>query len=46
MEKEILLLGNPKLYKKSEEVKQGELESLRLVFTDLFDCISAIRTRR
>ena len=43
MEKEILLLGNPKLYEKSEEVKQGELESLRPVFTDLFDCIRAIR---
>ena len=43
MEKEILLLGNPKLYEKSEEVKFGELESLRPVFTDLFDCIRAIR---
>ena len=43
MEKEILLLGNLKLYEKSEEVKQGELESLRPVFTDLFDCIRAIR---
>ena len=43
MEKEILLLGNPKLYEKSEEVQYGELESLRPVFTDLFDCIRAIR---
>lgn len=43
MEKEILLLGNPKLYEKSEEVQYRELESLRPVFTDLFDCIRAIR---
>ena len=43
MEREILLLGNPRLYEKSEEVKQEELEKLRPVFTDLFDCIMAIR---
>ena len=43
MEREILLLGNPRLYEKSEEVKQEELEKLRPVFTDLFDCIKGIR---
>lgn len=43
MEREILLLGNPQLYEISEEVKRGELEQLRTVFTDLFDCIRAIR---
>ncbi len=43
MEREILLLGNPKLYEISEEVKYEELESLRSVFTDLFDCIKGIR---
>ena len=43
MEREILLLGDPKLYEVSEPVKRGELEGLRPVFTDLFDCIRAIR---
>lgn len=43
MEREILLLGNPKLYEKSEAVQRDELESLRPVFTDLFDCIKGIR---
>ena len=43
MEKEILLLGNPKLYEVSEEIKRDELEELRPVFTDLFDCIKGIR---
>ena len=43
MEKEILLLGNPKLYEVSEEIKREELEELRPVFTDLFDCIKGIR---
>ena len=43
MEKEILLLGNPKLYEVSEEIKREELEDLRPVFTDLFDCIKGIR---
>ena len=43
MEKEILLLGNPKLYEISEEVKFEELESLQSVFTDMFDCIKGIR---
>ena len=43
MERKILLLGNPKLYEISEEVKPEELESLRPVFADMFDCIKGIR---
>ena len=43
MEREILLLGDPRLYEISEEVKREELEELRPVFEDLFDCIRGIR---
>ena len=43
MEREILLLGNSKLYEVSEEVKREELEALRPVFEDMFDCIRGIR---
>ena len=43
MEREILLLGNPALYETSEEVKEEELELLRPVFEDMFDCIRGIR---
>lgn len=43
MEREILLLGDPELYEVSEEVKREELESLRPIFTDMFDCIRGIR---
>ncbi len=43
MEREILLLGDPKLYEVSEEVKFEELEELRPVFEDMFDCIRGIR---
>ena len=43
MEREILMLGDPRLYEVCEAVKQEELEELRPVFTDLFDCIKAIR---
>ena len=43
MEREILLLGDPKLYEVSEEVKREELEELRPVFQDMFDCIRGIR---
>lgn len=43
MEREILLLGNPKLYEISESVRFDELEGLRPVFTDMFDCIRGIR---
>ena len=39
MEREILLLGDPRLYEVSAEVKQEELETLRPVFSDMFDCI-------
>ena len=43
MEREILRLGNPKLYEVSEEVKREELEELRPIFEDMFDCIRGIR---
>ncbi|MBQ6500890.1 MAG: peptide deformylase [Mogibacterium sp.] len=43
MEREILLLGDPKLYEISEEVKHEELEELRPIFEDMFDCIRGIR---
>ena len=43
MEREILQLGNPLLYEVSEEVKREELDSLRPVFDDMFDCIRGIR---
>ena len=43
MEREILLLGNPQLYEVSEAVRQEELEQLKPVFTDMFDCIKGIR---
>lgn len=43
MEREILLLGDPRLYEVSEEVRREELEQLRPVFTDMFDCIKGIR---
>ncbi len=43
MEREILLLGDPRLYEVCEEVRFSELEALRPVFSDLFDTIRAIR---
>lgn len=43
MEREILLLGNPKLYEVSASVEKEELEDLRPVFEDMFDSIRAIR---
>lgn len=43
MEREILLLGDPRLYEVSEEVRREELEQLKPVFTDMFDCIKGIR---
>ncbi len=43
MEREILLLGTPKLYEPSEEVKREELQALQPVIEDMFDCIRAIR---
>ena len=42
MEREILLLGDPRLYEISEEVKREELEELRPVIEDMFDCIRGI----
>ena len=43
MEREILLLGDPRLYEVSEEITFEEPEDLRPVFEDLFDCIRGIR---
>ncbi|MBO5503421.1 MAG: peptide deformylase, partial [Lachnospiraceae bacterium] len=43
MEREILLLGDPRLYEISEPVLREELEGLRPVFEDMFDCIRGIR---
>ena len=43
MEREILLLGDPRLYAVSEEVKQEELAALHSVIGDMFDCIRGIR---
>ncbi len=43
MERKILLLGDPRLYAVSEAVEPEELEGLRPVFADLFDCIRGIR---
>lgn len=43
VEREILLLGDPRLYQVSQEVKEEELEELRPMFEDLFDCIRGIR---
>ena len=43
MEREILLLGNPQLYEVSEPVRREELDELRPVIIDMFDCIRGIR---
>lgn len=43
MEREILLLGDPRLYQVSQEVREEELEQLRPMFEDMFDCIRGIR---
>lgn len=43
MEREILLLGDSRLYEVSEEVRQEELDELRPVIEDMFDCIRGIR---
>lgn len=37
MERDILLLGDPRLYEISEEIKREELDGLRPVIADLFD---------
>jgi len=43
--REILLLGNPQLYKISKVVKESELESLRPVIQDLHDTLIAFRAQ-
>lgn len=43
--KEILLLGNPKLYEISEPVQKNELESLSSVIEDLHDTMSDFRQK-
>lgn len=43
MERQILLLGDPRLYEPCSPVLREELEGLRPVFEDMFDCIRAIR---
>jgi peptide deformylase len=41
--REILKLGNPQLYKVSEEVKDSELEEIKIVIQDLHDTIMNFR---
>lgn len=43
MERPILLLGDPRLYEVSQKVDRDELEELRPVIADMFDCIKGIR---
>ena len=43
MERQILLLGDPRLYEPCSPVLREEHEGLRPVFEDMFDCIRAIR---
>ena len=45
MVKEILLLGNPKLYQKSEPVLFGELDSLNEIVDDLHDTLMDFRNK-
>ena len=45
MEREILLLGDPRLYERCTEVTREELDALRPVWEDMFDCIRGIRQR-
>ena len=45
MEKEILLLGNPKLYEISSEVKRDEISQLVPVVQDLHDTLIAFRKK-
>ena len=45
MVKEILLLGNPKLYEISQPVKQSELAGLKEVVNDLHDTLIDFRER-
>lgn len=43
MKKEVLLLGNKKLYEKSIEIKKEELETLKPVIEDLHDTLIQYR---
>jgi peptide deformylase len=43
--KDILLLGNPKLYEASEPVKEGELKDLPPVVADLHDTLLEFRRK-
>ena len=43
--KDILLLGDPRLYKISETVREGELDALKSVVTDLHDTLIDFRKR-
>ena len=43
MEREILLLGDPALYRVCKAVEREELPGLAPVIEDMFDCIRAIR---
>ncbi len=45
MRRDILLLGNPELYKKSVEVRQEELPELKAVIEDLHDTLIDYRRR-
>lgn len=45
MERDILLLGDHRLYELSQKVTREEFESLKPVWTDMFDCIRGIRRR-
>ncbi|MBS7249497.1 MAG: peptide deformylase [Candidatus Freyarchaeota archaeon] len=43
--REVLLLGNPKLYEVSEEIREEELEELKPVIEDLHDTLVDFRKR-
>jgi peptide deformylase len=43
--REILKLGNPKLYQKSDEVKEDELDEIKHVIDDMHDTIMDFRER-
>ncbi|MGQ9722488.1 MAG: peptide deformylase, partial [Candidatus Jordarchaeum sp.] len=43
--KEVLLLGNPKLYEVSEEIRNEELEELKPMIEDLHDTLMDFRKR-
>jgi peptide deformylase len=45
MKRDILLLGNPNLYEKSEEVRREELPAMKSVIEDLHDTMMDYRKR-